>query len=76
MFTEAFVVVSGQEDEEDDIDDEEMGIYVSGRSPSRKRMPGTDESDDSRLFVDNTYSSVFSHFGGFMLKYMLSLYFG
>ena len=45
---EAFVVVSGQEDEEDDIDDEEMGIYVSGRSPSRKRMPGTDESDDSR----------------------------
>ena len=42
------VVVSGQEDEDNEIDDEEMGIYVSGGSPSRKRMAGTDESDDSR----------------------------
>jgi hypothetical protein len=40
-----FNYFSGKEDE--DVDDEEMGIYASGGSPlhGRKRMAGTDESE-------------------------------
>jgi len=45
------ICISGQglDDDDEDIDDEEMGIYTAGGSPllSRKRMVDSDESDGS-----------------------------